>query len=71
MIVVKYSCKECGAEKVEISVPTRREGEGVVAYVNEVARIVGIHHSHRNCAAKTCDLMIPISEESGVVGREK
>ena len=70
MITAKYSCKQCGADKIEISVPTRKEGENVVAYVEEVARIVGVHHSHRNCNAKTCDLMIPINEETGVVGRE-
>lgn len=67
MITVKYSCKQCGADKIELTVPSRKDGEDVVEFVHETARLVGIHHSHRNCAGKTCDLMIPITDD-GTVG---
>lgn len=72
MITVKYSCKACGADKIELTVPSRKEVEGgyedVVGFVRETARLVGIHHSYRECAATVCDLMIPVSGD--VVGLE-
>jgi hypothetical protein len=67
MITVKYSCKLCGADKIELTVPARKDDEDVVDFVQETARLVGIHHSHRNCKGTTCDLMIPISDD-GVLG---
>jgi hypothetical protein len=68
MITVKYSCDLCGADKISVTVPERKHDEDVADFVQETARLVGIHHSHRNCAGKTCDLMIPFNDE--IVGRE-
>jgi hypothetical protein len=65
MITVMYSCHECGAEKIKITVPARKEGEDVSQFVNETARLVGIHHSHRGCIGQTCDLMIPAEKGIG------
>lgn len=69
MITVKYSCNECGADKILISVPSRKDGENVIDFVQETARIVGVHHSHRKCKAQTVDLMIPM--DGPTLGRER
>lgn len=66
MITVLYSCRLCGADKIPITVPARREGEDVAHFLHETARLIGIHHSHRGCAGDTCDLMIPSAEEKGI-----
>ena len=61
MIAVKYSCKGCGAHEIEIMVPARKEGDNVVDFVQETARLIGIHHGHRGCKSEVCDLMIPLA----------
>lgn len=46
-------------EFIEVHVRSRKPNENVVDYVKEVAREVGIHHSHRGCNYGACDLMLP------------
>jgi len=49
-----------------VTMRNRSEGEDIKKYVEEVARIVGAHHAHRNCSQQTCDLMIPADSEKGI-----
>jgi hypothetical protein len=49
-----------------VTVRSRRENEDIKSYVDEVARVVGIHHAHRGCEATSCDLMLPANNEKGI-----
>lgn len=54
------------SEFVAVTVRSRIEGEDIRAYVQEVARIVGIAHRSRNCKETSCALILPVNEEKGV-----
>lgn len=72
---VKYSCGECGINKVDVDVPARGRAVDVVFWVQEVvARRIGDDHQKRSpdCKAKTIqNLMIPISDDDEFIGQEK
>lgn len=79
-ISVKYFCRSCmtpvwssnGHPSLDgfkdVTVRDRREDEDIVNYVREVARIVGIHHSHRGCTNLKVDLAIHFDPQTGRVG---
>jgi hypothetical protein len=72
---VHYFCHSCMkksgdrpvfADFVLVTVRDRREKEDIKDYTQEVARIVGTHHSHRNCSQNQCALMLPVNNEKGI-----
>lgn len=72
-VQVKYECKTCGSGQRTVTVVARRDGQDVVAYVeNVVGMAVARDHAVKSplCRAKKIsNLMIPV-DDSGVVGRE-
>lgn len=64
-IVCKYTCSECGINRVEVRVPARPVEMDVVHWVQEVAaRIIGADHAFRSpkCASRVMsEMLIPIS----------
>ena len=71
MITVKFTCKACGMEKVEVQVPARST-EDVRAWVESIAQMCGDEHCRRNpkCHSDRVDLMIPLPKESEFVGQQ-
>lgn len=72
-VQVKYECKTYGSGQRTVTVAARRDGQDVIAYVeNVVVAAVARDHSVKSplCGAREIsNLMIPV-DDSGVVGRE-
>ena len=49
-----------------VTVRSRTEDEDIVAYVNEVARMVSISHQARNCKQHEADIVLPVDKEKGI-----
>jgi hypothetical protein len=68
MIIVKYSCKVCGLDRVEVSVPARNSpNSDVKAYVEQAIgqRVRRDHHRRSpSCLSDVMsEVMIPLPKE--------
>ncbi len=46
-IKVFYSCEDCGVTDVAVMVERRRSDEGVVEWMKDLAKVLGLHHELR------------------------
>ena len=70
LIEVKYKCNVCNIER-PVNVKQRARAVDIVAWVNMVGRHVAVDHTQASpaCTATHFDLMIPVSDNSKMVGR--
>lgn len=69
MISLLYSCKGCGLDKAKAFVRYRRPDEDILSWMEEVKQAVADAHSLASmgqCNYNCCDLMIPLTSESGI-----
>jgi len=72
-ITVKYSCKLCGLDKVDVVVPARGT-EDVLTWMDTMGRFLGEDHHRRSpyCTpTKLQDVMIPMTGTDRVGGPTK
>lgn len=69
MIQVLYTCDACGIRDRPVTVAHRKEGEGLLPWMDDVAQRVGMDHRTRSphcTAAKVTNVKIPMHSEKGV-----
>lgn len=73
MITVLYTCKGCDLVEAKTFVRTRKPGESILAWMEEIRDAVGNDHSIRSptCKAQACDLKIPVHDETKGIGFER
>ena len=70
-ITCKYSCKECGLEKISVDVPARQHTEEVTAWMEQTIRHVALDHHRRSprCFPKELtNLIIPMTGTTMIGG---
>jgi len=75
LLQVEYSCHGCGAgtppeQRIKVTVRHRREGQDIVEWLNDCARLVAMDHGRRSplCPSKVFDLMIPMPDDKKGIG---
>jgi hypothetical protein len=71
-ITVLYTCKVCGIEKQPLAVPERAVAVDIRLWMDQTIRRVGQDHALRQppCEAKAVDLMIPVNDETPMLGKK-
>ena len=64
---IRYFCYGCHRNKA-VDVPTRLEGEDVIAWMDKVSKAIGDDHSQYSpaCRSEHCDVMIAVEGDKPI-----